>query len=484
MKLVSNHNYWALFLLVCSFGHLSFNNTSNKVPEKFEVQNTPPKFIPVLPLHIPANTTQTISLQAINADLIESVNLPEFIVFNNLENGTASFEISPNNINTGTYSLTFIARNALLSTGITIPLTVYPDNGIALEPPQFIKDLNIEMSADSTFQTWIHAIYTNEIIAPKLPAFMSLNHYGDGASELLIQPDGLNIGDYDLEVFALGPYGIDTLNINLTIDSGLVAPIDSLCHLSTVNMFSTSLNFEHLFDEQYLTSDPIANLSPHPSNPWFPGWDWSLYPTVGYIDLGSPQPITRIFLNDGIGNGTFNIYVGSSPSEMDTIPVASNEVPLFEIWHEHFINQTTQYLFFEMETPSASVTEALIYGLCDLELDTIPPAPIVDLQIENKTSKTIKLSWSSTGDDLLIGEASSYDLRYSTSPITDSTFNHLPNFLIQNNTDTIIDKSLMGLDCATNYFFAIKAIDDVNNISTLSNIPNTSTLDCKLLALI
>ena len=163
---------------------------------------------------------------------------------------------------------------------------------------------------------------------------------------------------------------------------------------------------------------------------------------------------------------------------MDTIPVASDSLLLFEVWHEHVINQTTQYLFFEMENPSASVTEVLIYGLCDLEIDTIPPAPIVDLQIENKTSKTVQLSWSKTGDDYEIGNASKYDLRYSTTQITDSIFNQLPSFLIENNTDTILDKSLMSLDCDTTYFFAIKAIDDVNNISTLSNIASASTLQC------
>ena len=478
MTLMSNRNYWIFFLFICSFGQLSFNTTSDNIHIDYYNLNNLPKFDFVFPLHIPANTTETVTLHATNTEIIESINLPDFIVFTDLGNGNASFEISPNNINTGTHSLTFIARNALLSTTLTIPLTVYPDNGIAAELPEFINELNIEMRADSVYHKWLHATYTNEIIAPKLPAFISLTDHGNGASELYIQPDGINIGDYDLEFFALGPYGIDTLNVNLTIDSGLVAPQDSLCHLSTVEIFSTSLSFSNLFDEQYLTADPTANLNPHPSNPWFPGWDWALFPTIGYIDFGSPQPITSIFLNDGIGAGPFNIYVGSSPTDMDTIAVATDTLFLFEIWHEHVINQTTQFLFFEMETPSASVTEALIYGMCDLEIDTIPPAPIMDLQVEHKTSKTVNISWNSTGDDHNIGKASGYDLRYSTSPITDSSFNQLPSFLIENSTDTMLEKSLMGLDCETDYFFAIKAIDDVNNISTLSNTPTTSTLAC------
>ena len=119
------------------------------------------------------------------------------------------------------------------------------------------------MKADSTFHTWIHASYTNEILAHRLPAFITLTDHRNGASELYIQPDGINLGNHDLQFFALGPHGIDTLNVNLNIDSALVAPQDSLCHLSTVNLVSTTLNFQHLFDEQYL-NPCLLYTSPSP----------------------------------------------------------------------------------------------------------------------------------------------------------------------------------------------------------------------------
>ena len=241
MKLTFSNNYWALLLFICSFGHLSFNFTDDVID--IDLSNSNPKFTPILPIHVAANSTRTIALSASNTDIIESINLPDFIAFSDLGNGNASFDISPNNIHTGTYILTFIARNALLSTVTNIPLTVYPENGVEPELPAFIGNYQIEMSADSTYHTWIHASYTNEIIAPQLPSFITLTHHGDGASELFIQPNGLNIGTYELDFFALGRHGIDTLNINLSIDSGLVAPQDSLCHLSTVEMFSSSLGF-------------------------------------------------------------------------------------------------------------------------------------------------------------------------------------------------------------------------------------------------
>lgn len=464
-------NFKAILFLICSFGQLSFYTSQN-------IANNSPKFLPVLPIHIQADDTQIIEINASNTDLIEPVNLPDFVSFTDFGNGSAMIEIFPNNTNTGSHELVFIAKNAILSTGISIPLTVYPNNGISQETPSFTSDLNVQMSADSTYHTWIHATYTNQIIAPQLPQFITLTDYGDGASELFINPKGINLGSHEIEFLALGPNGKDTLNFNLIVEPGLVAPQDSLCHLSTVEMFSTTDNFGNLFDEQYLTADPIANLPPHPATAWTPGWDWSIYPTMGYIDFGSPQPITKIFLNDGIGGGTFNIYMGSSPTDYDTMVLASDNLTLFDVWHEHDINKTTQYLFFEMQSPQAAVREVLIYGMCDLELDTIPPSPINDLYVDFTTSKTAQLSWSKTGDDHQIGNATAYDFRYSQTPITDSTFYQLPSFLIENTTTTSIEKILKGLDCNKDYYFAVKAIDDVNNVSTLSNVVNASTSDC------
>ena len=480
MKLASLNNYWAFLIFIISVGHFSFCPSNERIYEEVSM-TTSPKFSPILPIHIAVNASRTIDISATNTDDIVANNLPDFIEFTDLGNGNATITIAPNKTNTGDYSLSFVASNALLSTGMSLSLKVYPDNNVPAEAPVFSAVGNISMKADSTFQTWINSAYTNQIVAPKLPAFISLADYGRGASEIFIQPDGINMGQYQLEFFALGPHGIDTLNITLDIQAGLTTPQDAQCHLSTVSMISETEGFEFLFDEQYLPADPINNLGTHPSNPWSPGFDWSLYPTLGYIDLGTPQPITRLFFNDGIGGGTFNVYLGSSPTDRDTVAIASNELTVFQTWHEHEINRTTQFLFFEMTTPQALVTEVMIYGLCDLEIDTIAPAPITNLHIENTTTKTVKLSWDTSGDDLNIGEATSYDLRYSTEPITDSTFNTLPKFLIENltSTDTIAEKKLTGLDCDTPYYFAIKAIDDVNNISTLSNIATSSTGECK-----
>ncbi len=43
------------------------------------------------------------------------------------------------------------------------------------------------------------------------------------------------------------------------------------------------------------------------------------------------------------------------------------------------------------------------------QLDTIPPAPITDLQAINSFSNSIELTWTATGDDSTAGRDSQYD---------------------------------------------------------------------------
>ena len=56
-----------------------------------------------------------------------------------------------------------------------------------------------------------------------------------------------------------------------------------------------------------------------------------------------------------------------------------------------------------------------------LESDAVPPAAVSDLAVSGSSLTSIDLSWTAVGDDGLVGTASSYDLRSSTSPITTAT---------------------------------------------------------------
>ena len=112
-----------------------------------------------------------------------------------------------------------------------------------------------------------------------------------------------------------------------------------------------------------------------------------------------------------------------------------------------------------------------------LVFDIIPPSDITDLSVyEGSTSNlnTIKIMWTAPGDNGNVGIADHYEIKYSTSEITESNWDSASLF------DDPPAPQVAGtfqycyvnvLDPATIYYFAIKAFDDFNNENQISNSP-------------
>jgi hypothetical protein len=119
------------------------------------------------------------------------------------------------------------------------------------------------------------------------------------------------------------------------------------------------------------------------------------------------------------------------------------------------------------------------------EIDNTPPAAVNDLQVVGTVSNTVTLQWSATGDDGMDGNASRYDIRYSTTPINDGDWINYPQFpndiipQAPGSTETI---TVTGLDFATTYYFAVKVIDNLGNYSDISNTPTGTTADPPVIA--
>ena len=111
--------------------------------------------------------------------------------------------------------------------------------------------------------------------------------------------------------------------------------------------------------------------------------------------------------------------------------------------------------------------------------EDIPPAMIVDLEVENPGGSWMGLRWTATGDDGLIGTASSYDVRYSTAPLDEMNFaaaarasnppNPLPAGAVQ-------QMRVEGLEFEAIHYFAVRARDEWGNASPLSNLAIGTTL--------
>lgn len=113
------------------------------------------------------------------------------------------------------------------------------------------------------------------------------------------------------------------------------------------------------------------------------------------------------------------------------------------------------------------------------QLDSIPPAPVLDLQVASTGSNTATLTWTATGDDGPDGTASAVDLRYATSQIYWSNFDSatpVPGVPDPQPAGSAESFMVTGLGFNTKYYFAMRVGDERMNVSFLSNLPSATTL--------
>jgi subtilisin family serine protease len=113
------------------------------------------------------------------------------------------------------------------------------------------------------------------------------------------------------------------------------------------------------------------------------------------------------------------------------------------------------------------------------EPDTTAPGMINDLSTTDPGSNTMGLTWTATGDDGGVGTATYYEVRYSTSTITEANFasatraGNEPTPLPAGSAESM---EVRNLAASTSYFFAVKAFDEWGNAGPISNIAAGQTL--------
>jgi len=108
----------------------------------------------------------------------------------------------------------------------------------------------------------------------------------------------------------------------------------------------------------------------------------------------------------------------------------------------------------------------------------VPPAAVRDLAAFNATSTTMDLSWTSTGDDGGVGTATGFDVRYSTSSVTEGNFaaaTPATGEPVPAIAGTRQQMTVGGLTPSTTYYFAMKVEDETGALSTLSNVVSVTT---------
>lgn len=120
-----------------------------------------------------------------------------------------------------------------------------------------------------------------------------------------------------------------------------------------------------------------------------------------------------------------------------------------------------------------TVTGGRLNAYNSLEEDNASPSAVTDLTANNSTVNSVVLTWTATGDDGNVGTAKFYDVRYSTSSISEANWDAAVQAAGEpkpqpSGTEEII--AVTGLEHGTVYYFGLKVIDNVGNFSGLSNV--------------
>jgi chitodextrinase len=132
------------------------------------------------------------------------------------------------------------------------------------------------------------------------------------------------------------------------------------------------------------------------------------------------------------------------------------------------------------EVPNWSALSNVISRTTLAAPDTIRPAQVTNVTVTGTTENTAALNWTAVGDDSLTGTATSYDVRYSTTPITAANWGSAsqatnePAPVAPGNSQNF---TVTGLSRQTTYYFAVRVADDAGSLSALSNVPSATTPD-------
>jgi len=124
--------------------------------------------------------------------------------------------------------------------------------------------------------------------------------------------------------------------------------------------------------------------------------------------------------------------------------------------------------------PIAPQAVSLVFNRSE-GIDRIPPGIVSDLAVNfNVVSGDLVLSWTAPGDDGQRGQAAGYDLRFATIPVTEANFGQampiagVPAPGVSGSSESF---TAAGLAAGATYYFALKATDEVENVSGVSNSP-------------
>lgn len=214
-------------------------------------------------------------------------------------------------------------------------------------------------------------------------------------------------------------------------------------------------------------------------------------PVLSSISAGSLTDAKATITWTTDETATTQVDYGTSPalgssSPIDTTPVINHLVVITGLTP----NTTYHYKVRSSDGAgnSAISTEQIFVTLQTPQPDQ--PAAITNLQVRPGASSrnSVVLEWTATGSDGTVGTASGYDLRMSQlkiigdgatpnpGEITFSKAASVTGLPVPQAAGTLQSVPIGNLETNSVYYFAIQAIDNLGNLSSLSNVVNGRSL--------
>ena len=283
---------------------------------------------------------------------------------------------------------------------------------------------------------------------------------------------------------------VDGTKLQTTLNGATAATIELVLKMDALN--ASQSRIFHIGDGSesgYLTlSSPDANtlffytLGTTLRGQWDPGFDGTRAVFHLVYDSSEPTAGDRVRLYK---NGTLLTSTGgTAPPLNETISIPNGKyfaIANREIGVRSFDGAIYYAALYDgaLTASEVSTKQAALLVLDDSSApDSTAPDAVADLATGTVTSSTIDLSWTAPGDDAATGTATTYDVRYSTSPITAGNWGSAtqasgePSPQVAGSAESF---TVTGLSASTLYYFAIKTSDEVPNESTISNVSNGTT---------
>ncbi len=195
-------------------------------------------------------------------------------------------------------------------------------------------------------------------------------------------------------------------------------------------------------------------------------------------DDGDQGAASQYDLRFGLSEITDVNWSSATQVEDEPAPGDAGSEESFTVWG---LDDSTTYYFALKVTDEMANWSGLSNVAEDVTRDApdlTAPSQVTDLAVGLAASNSIALTWTAPGDDGDAGTATAYDLRYSTSGITELNWPEAVE--VAGEPDPVAGGlpeafTVTDLDPNTTYCFALKAVDDKGNESALSNSPCAET---------